>query len=170
MTKFKYILIFLIFLFSSTSNVLAENKIAYLDIDYILANTNAGKELLKKLKNNEKKKNDSFSTQEQKLKDEENKIIASKSIITEDQLKINISEFQKKLQKYKELKLKEINKLKKTRNDEVINLLNLINPIIEDYMSKNSITIVIDKKNVYIANKDSDITNNLIEIINKKIK
>ena len=46
----------------------------------------------------------------------------------------------------------------------------MINPIIEDYMSKNSITIVIDKKNVYIANKDSDITNNLIEIINKKIK
>jgi len=170
MTKFKYILFFLFFLFFNTSNVLAENKIAYLDIDYILANINAGKELLKKLKTNEEEKNNNFKTQEQKLKDEENKIIASKSIITEDQLNLNISEFQKKLQKYKKLKLEEVNKLKKIRSDEIINLLNLINPIIEGYMSENSITIVIDKKNIYIANKNSDITNNLIEIINKKIK
>ena len=37
-------------------------------------------------------------------------------------------------------------------------------------MSSNSIGIIIDKKNIYIANKKYDITNNLIELINKKIK
>ena len=58
----------------------------------------------------------------------------------------------------------------KRRNDQIINLLNSINPIIQEYMNDNSISMVIDKKNVYIANKKLDITNNLIELINKKIK
>ena len=165
----KIILIILIYFFFSIK-VFAENKIAYLDIDYILTNINVGKTLFQNLKNNEEDKNKKFKSEELKLKEEENKILASKSIITDDQLKKNISDFQKKLKNYKKIKSEEINKLKKERNDEIINLLNLINPIIEDYASQNSISIIIDKKNIYLANKKFDITNNLIEIINKKIK
>jgi Skp family chaperone for outer membrane proteins len=37
-------------------------------------------------------------------------------------------------------------------------------------MSDNSIYMLIDKKNVFIANKEYDITNNLIELIDNKIK
>ena len=151
-------------------NVLPDNKIAYFDIDFILSNTNVGKNVLQKLQSNESKKNQEFKAKEQILKEEENKILASSNIINEDQLKINISEFQKKLQNYKKLKSDQIAKLKKKRNDEIINILNLVNPIIEDYMEKNSISIIIDKKNIYIANKNYDITDNLIEIINERIK
>ena len=78
--------------------------------------------------------------------------------------------FKKKLQNYKRLKSDETTKLKKKRNDEIVNILNLVNTIIEEYMAKNSISIIIDKKNIYIANKSYDITNNLIEIINERIK
>ena len=60
--------------------------------------------------------------------------------------------------------------LKIKRNRNIINFLNLINPIIEKYMSDNSIYMLIDKKNVFIASKDYDITNNLIELINNQIK
>ena len=48
--------------------------------------------------------------------------------------------------------------------------MNLINPIIEKYMSDNSIYMIIDKKNVFIASKDYDITNNLIKLIDNQIK
>jgi len=37
-------------------------------------------------------------------------------------------------------------------------------------MSDNSIYMLIDKKNVFIANKEYDITNNLIELIDNQIK
>lgn len=36
-------------------------------------------------------------------------------------------------------------------------------------MSDNSISIIIDKKNIFIADKNYDITENLIELINKNI-
>ena len=37
-------------------------------------------------------------------------------------------------------------------------------------MDKNSIDIVIDKKNIFIAKTDKDITKDILEIINKEIK
>ena len=37
-------------------------------------------------------------------------------------------------------------------------------------MAENSIYIIMDKKNIFIANKDYDITNNLIELIDNQIK
>ena len=37
-------------------------------------------------------------------------------------------------------------------------------------MSDNSIYILLDKKNVFIASSEYDITNNLIELIDNQIK
>ena len=139
-------------------------------MDLVLSNTNIGKKVFEKLSINENKKKEEFSNKEKKLKDEENKILASRNIISEEQLNINIKEFQNTLRNYRNLKSEELKKLNKIRSDEMIILLNKINPIIKDYMQKNSISIIFDKKNIYIADKNYDISNNLIEIINKKIK
>ena len=166
--KIKFFTILFVYI-SICSSVFAENKIAYLYLDFILLNTNIGKITLEKLEMIEKKKNTELKNQEKKLKEEENKILASRAIITEEQLKKNISEFQKKLQNYSKDKSEQIKRLKKNRNTEIINLLNLINPIIKTYMEDNSISIIIDKKNIYIGNTAYDITNNLIEIINNKL-
>ena len=77
---------------------------------------------------------------------------------------------QNKFQKYKENKFNEIESLKKKRNRNISNFFNLINPLIEKYMAENSIYMLIDKKNVFIASKDYDITDNLIELIDNQIK
>ena len=60
--------------------------------------------------------------------------------------------------------------LKTKRNRNIINFLNSINPIIEKYMADNSIYMLIDKKNVFIASKNYDITKKLIELIDNQIK
>ena len=75
-----------------------------------------------------------------------------------------------KFQKYRAEKIIEIDELKTKRNKNIATFLSLINPIIERYMTDNSIYMLIDKKNVFIANKDYDITNNLIELIDNQIK
>ena len=73
-------------------------------------------------------------------------------------------------QEYRKSKNKEIENLKIKRNRNIVKFLNLINPIIEKYMSDNSIYMIIDKKNVFIARKNYDITNKLIELIDNQIK
>ena len=164
------IILKIIFLFFLSSNVFAENKVGYVDLEFILSNTNAGKILFEKLELDETKKIKELKLKEENLKNEENKILASKNIISEDTLRVNIDNFKKKLQNYKSIKKTELDNLKKIRNDEILKFLNEINPIIKQYMTDNQISIIIDKKNIYIADKKFDFTNNLIELINKKIK
>ena len=79
-------------------------------------------------------------------------------------------ELQINFKKYNKNKKIEIENLKKKRNENIINFINLINPIIEKYMTDSSIYMLIDKKNVFIANNDYDITKKLIELIDNHIK
>ena len=170
MSKIKKIIILLIFLFGLPTNIFAENKVAYLDLDFILSNTNVGKLLFEEIQKLESSKIKELNNQEQILKDEENQIIASKNIISKDEMNKNINKFQIKLKKYKNFKQNEINLNKKKRNEDILNLLKSINPVIEKYMKENSISILIDKKNIFIADKNYDITKNLIDLINNNLK
>ena len=170
MLKLKKSITIIIFFIVIPTNIFAENKIAYLDIDFILSNTNIGKSLFKKIQKFESDKINELNDKEKILKDEENKILASKNIISKDELNKNINEFQIKLKNYKNLRLDEINLLKKKRNEDILNLLKSINPLIEKYMNENSISIIIDKKNIFIADKNFDISKNLIDLINTNLK
>ena len=170
MKKFLTILLYFSFLFIPNYSVYADAKIMYVDLDFILSNSNPGKKLFEDLKNKENLKIIELKEKEKELKNEENKILGSKNLISEDQLKINIENFQKKLTDYKNYNKNEIDKLQEKRNEEVKNLLNTINSIIEIYMDENSISMLIDKKNIYIAHKKYDITEPLIELINKNFK
>ena len=71
---------------------------------------------------------------------------------------------------FEELKKKTIKDLNIKRNEELNNFLKLINPIVQEYMQKNSIDIIIDKKNIFMAKSKNDITEDILEIINLKIK
>ena len=161
----------IIFFLSLTVNILkAADKVSYIDIDYVLTNTIAGKELLNILKKEEELKINKFKLNDDNFKNEEKKLLGKKNLITKEELNKELKLLQVNFLKYSEKKNKEIDELKIKRNTNIINFLNVINPIIEKYMADNSFYMLIDKKNVFIANKDYDITNNLIELINNQIK
>ena len=170
MKLFKNFFVITVIILLSLNNLKADEKIAYLDIEFILSNTLAGKSLLENLKKAEDAKINEFKDNDTKFKNNEKKILAKKNIISNEEIKKEINALQIEFQKYKEDKTKEIKILEKKRNSNIINFLNLINPIIEKYMSDNSIYILLDKKNVFIANKDYDITKKLIELIDNQIK
>ena len=170
MNLFKKIFFILFFLFLSVSSLKAEDKVSYIDIDYLLTNTLAGKELLNKLKKEEELKIKKFKTNDQNFKNEEDKILSKKNLISKDEINKELKLLQIKFQKYNKEKKDEVDQLKIRRNNNILNFLNLINPIIEKYMDDNSIYMLIDKKNVFIASTEYDITNNLIDLIDNQIK
>ena len=170
MKTFKKLLLLIFFLVLSINQLKALEKVSYIDIDYILANTLAGKSLLSKLKKEEESKINKFKSSEDDFRNKENKILAKKNLISKEKISKELKLLQIKFQEYRKNKIKEVDQLKDKRNRNIIHFMNLINPIIEKYMSDNSIYMLIDKKNVFIASKDYDITNNLIELINNQIK
>ena len=166
----KNFLLSLVCLIFLTTNLSAENKVAYIDLDKILVNTDSGKSLFKQLDNLEKIKLQSLQNEEKKLKEEENKILSTKNLLTQDEYIKNVNTFKKKIPIYQKKKKDIINNLQKKRNTEVMRFLKMTNPLIESIMEKNSIDILIEKKNIFIAKSNTDITNVVIDEINKNIK
>jgi outer membrane protein len=164
------ILLSLIFLSLFSTNLFAQNKVAYINVDLILTESLPAKSMLSQLKLIEKTKIEKINNDEIELKNEEKKILASKNIISNDEYNKNVNNFQKKVDLHIKLKDENIKNLKQNRNKEILRFLNLINPIIENIMEENSIGILIEKKNVFIAKSNYDITNIVIEQVNKNIK
>jgi Skp family chaperone for outer membrane proteins len=165
----KFFLIFFhIILFSSTS--FANVKIAYIDIDLILSESEPSKKLFSQLKIIEDKKINELKNNEINLKEEEKKISKTKNIISKEEFNKNVTTFKNKVENYQKSKNKVIEDIKQTRNKEIIRFFKLINPIIEKIMDENSIEILIEKKNIFMAKSDNDITKIVIENVNKNIK
>jgi Skp family chaperone for outer membrane proteins len=139
-------------------------------MDYILMNTIAGKSLLENFNKQEKLKVDKFKISDEDYKNKEKKILAKKNLVTKDEINKELRSLQVEFQNYRKNKIKEIDELKAKRNRNILNFIKLINPIIKKYMSDNSIAILLDKKNIFIASKDYDITQNLVTLINNDIK
>jgi len=170
MRMFKNIFLILFFLSITINNLKAQEKVSYIDIDYILASSVAGKSLLNKLKENEEIKINIFKSKDEDFKQKESKILAKKNLISVEEINKELKSLQIEFNQYRKDKNKQVEELKKIRKKNIVDFLTLLNPIIEKYMSDNSIYMLIDKKNVFIAKKDYDITNDLIEIINNQIK
>ena len=170
MRMFKNIFLILFFLSITINNLKAQEKVSYIDIDYILASSVAGKSLLNKLKENEEIKINIFKSKDEDFKQKESKILAKKNLISVEEINKELKSLQVEFNQYRKDKNKQVEELKTIRKRNIVDFLTLLNPIIEKYMSDNSIYMLIDKKNVFIAKKDYDITNDLIEIINNQIK
>jgi len=170
MLYLKKILLSLICLVYLTSNLLAENKVAYIDLDKILVSTDSGKTLFKQLNNLEKLELENLKNEEKAFKEEENKILSTKNLLTQDEYTKKVNVFKKKVSVYQNKKKAIIDGLQKKRNTEVVRFLKMTNPLIESIMESNSIDILIEKKNIFIAKSNTDITNVVIDKINKNIK
>ncbi len=168
--KFKKIVFLILFFNLYFINVNAENKIVFLDIDYVINNTLIGKKILNDLNQINENNVKILKKKEIELKDIESNITSKKNLISEKEYNNEILTLSKKIQVFKEEKNKMINDFNKKKDSEFINLLNKINPLIKKFMSDNEIDVVLDKKNIIIGSANSDITEDLIDLINKNLK
>ena len=74
-----------------------------------------------------------------------------------------------KFKKYQDVKAKKVKEFENIKNDELNNYFKKITPLIENFMETKSIKIILDKKNVFIANKNYDITKELTEFLDTNL-
>ncbi len=164
MKKFFFSLI-LLFNFST---VFAQDNVYFLDLDYMLNNSNLGKIVVEKIKKINSENIDELREKENELKKLESDISTKKNIISEDELNKMVKDLKKKVNLYKSIKNEKVKNINKVRNNELKMFFEKITPYIEEFMQKNSITIILDKKNIFIADKNYDITQKLVDFLNTK--
>jgi len=146
------------------------SQVVYIDINKVLNESIAGKQAIKSLENEIKSKNKNFNDEEKKLLTEEENIIAKKNILSENDYKNEVVKLRKKINDYNIGKNKELKKLNEKKKSLQNKFMEKINPIIADYASNNNISIVIRKEYMIIGKTELDISNNILKIVNQKIK
>ena len=169
MKSYKYFFI-LIFYISFTSFCISAEKTVFLDIDFVLNNSNYGKSIYSKLDELNKKNFDNLVKMEKELEKKKKSIDISKNISTKENLDQQIGLFNQDVKNFRSEKNKILKNFELKKKNEIDNFLVKVNPIVQDYMKANSISIVLPKNQIFMGNVEMDITNDIMELVNKIVK
>jgi len=159
-------ILFLIFTFSYAE----DQKIVYLNIDKIMKQSIAGKSIKKQLENVYNKDLNKFKKNDEILKNKEKKIIAQKNILSQEDFQNEISSLRLEIIKFQKEQVKARDDINKLRIEATNKLILKLSPLLEDYAKKNSISLILQKKNIVMGKKEIEITDEILEIANNKIK
>ena len=146
----------------------ANSNIVYVDIDFLIKNSNIGKASLDKLETINKKNIKKLTDREVELKKNESDLKNKQNIISKDQFNEEVNLLKEKIKLYNSEKDKMVNDFNKIKVEEINILMNKFNSVIQAFMNQNSIDVVLDKKNIFIGKVSSDITKIILDEINIK--
>jgi len=164
---FKSSFFLLLLLFSNF--VKAEQKIVYVDIDFIMNNSLAGKSITQQLNVINKSNLKAFNKSEESFKSEETKLLSQKNVLDETEFKKKIIFFREKLSTYNVKKKATINEFKKKRTNAQNTLTNYLTTILSNYSEENSIAMIILKQNILLGKNELNITDNILKLLDNKI-
>ena len=119
----KRLLTILIVLFVLTPSSFSQDQIVYLDLDYVVVSTKAGKSILKELENSKNIALSKFEKKGKELKKIEEEINKQKNIISEDELRKKLIEFRKEVSTYQKNRQTVINDFNQKKNQNLISFL-----------------------------------------------
>tara|TARA_A100001011_G_scaffold399287_1_gene507241 strand:+ start:1029 stop:1553 length:525 start_codon:yes stop_codon:yes gene_type:complete len=162
---------FVIIFFSFYSNIASSNeKIVYINMSQILNKSIAGNFIINEIEKIHKANIVEFKKIEKNLQDIEKNILAQKNILSDDEYKKKITSLKTQINNYNSKKNKKINELKQKRINAQNELLSNLQLILTKYSTDNNISYILNKKNVVVAKKSLDITKDIIDLLNQKLK
>ena len=165
----RFFVIILITIYTSTAK--SENLlVVYIDMDKVMNETIAGKSIVEQLEKIHNTNIAEFKKIEGKLKNEETAILSKKNILSNEEYIKQINLLKKKINDYNEKRKQKIDLAAKKKSKGTLKLLKELNPILADYSTNNNISIIMRKKDLVIARSNLDITIEIIDLVNSKVK
>jgi outer membrane protein len=163
-------IIFFVFLILNFYNSSFAEEIYFIDMNKLLNQSKAGKEaqdfLKEKIITGDKK----LKNEGELLKKEEIDLIAKKKTLSADEYKKTLNQLREKNIKFQRKRGNLTKAITTQRAEARNNLLKAIDSILTKYMLENNIQIIIYRKYIVMANSKLDLTDKILEILNKKLK
>ena len=165
----KKIILFIIIFF--TSNIVnASTNVAYLDVQFIIDNSNLGKFYRSEIEKLQNKNNSAIILKENEIKKKEEEFKNKKNLLNQEEIKKKIDEINSMVKQYQIFRNDLNKKLTKEKKKFSKEILLILNPLLTKYVESKNINLVIEKKNVLVGVKSLDITKNILVIFNEKTK
>jgi len=169
--KFFFATIFFVFSLIGTLN--ANENIRFININYIVNNSEAGKSLNEIIEKKSKKIVLELDDLSKKIENKKEKIISQKNILKKEEYEKLVKIYEDEVKKYNNIRKKkndDINKFKINSKNKIVQKLN---PIIKSFLEKESIQILLQKEKIIFGDDKLDITKEILKIFNnnhKKLK
>ena len=169
--RFFFKVCFYLILFINFYNISnAEQSVKFVNIDLLVNNTKIGNQMLDKISSLDQKNIEKLKSFEKQIKDKRDEIKLKKNVISEVEFEKEVTNLNKKILDFNNQKKNMVEELTNIKNKELNLFFENIKPVVQNYMSENSIDMIVNSKNIFMGNNKSDITNDLIEIININFK
>jgi outer membrane protein len=136
----------------------------------IMLQSKAGKSITVELEKLHKNNITTFKQKEEELKNKETSIVSQKNVLSNEEFEKKINSLRKEANEYRIQRRDLINSLTEKRVEAQNKLIKTLNPILADYSKKNSISMIIQKKNIIIGKSELEITDDILEILDKSLK
>jgi len=166
----KIIWITLVLILSFFQNVHSSEKIAVIDIDKIINESEFGKKSFKKIDDDFEKEKKRLFKVEKNLVEKEKEILKQKNILSEEELNKKISNLKKEINDFQKKRVSVNEKFNKMKLDKTNHMVKNLNEILSKFSDENNISLVIQKKYMVIAKSGLDITETILDIFNKEVK
>ena len=161
---------FYIFIIFYSSISYSQSLIVFLDMDKIMLQSKAGKSITIQLEKLHKNNITTFKQKEEELKKKETSIVSQKNVLSNEEFEKKINLLRKEANEYRIKRRDLINSLTEKRVEAQNKLIKTLNPILADYSKKNSISMIIQKKNIIIGKSELEITDDILEILDQSLK
>ena len=162
-------ILFSIVLLINLINESYSNEIYFIDLEQILNLSNSGKLVIEELKKRNNENLEILKVKEKEIKNEEEEVNKIKNLANQDEINNKMKDLKIKISQYNELRNKMFNDFNTLKEKKFKSFFNSVNPLIQNFMLENDISILIEKKNIFIGSEKNDVTNTVIEIINSKL-
>ena len=166
--KFFFAKIFILVFFVSASN--ANENIRFININYIVKNSEAGKALNKIIEDKSKKINSELNDLSKKIEEKKNKIISQKNILKKEEYAKLVKSYEDEVKKFNNIRIKKNDDFNKYRMNSQKKIIEALNPLITAFLKKESVQILLQKEQIIFGDKELDITEEILKIFNDKHK
>ena len=166
----KNLILVISFLLLVTNKSLAQEKVVFIDINFIFKHSNVGKELNDQILKKDNQINLEIKKFKNDIEVEKNEILSQKNVISVDEYNKKINNLEIKIKEINNLISKKKSELEVFKNKVETSFSKELNSIIEVYSTENSIDMIFDKSNLLMARKDLNITQKIINLFNENVK
>ena len=166
--KFFLAKIFILVFFIGFSN--ANENIRFININYIVNNSEAGKALEEIIENKSKQITSELNNLGKKIENKKDKIVSQKNILKKEEYEKLVRTYENEVKKFNNIRLKKNEDFNKFRINSQKKIIEALNPLITAFLKKESVQILLQKEQIIFGDKELDITEEILKIFNNKHK
>ena len=168
MNYLRIILIVFLFIGPSLSN---ENiPVKYIDLNFIINESNIGKKIKQKILSEGEKLKSEHKKLENKLENKKEEILSKKNILSQEDFNKEVGNHQKNVENYRVKQKQDLDKLGKKNLNMSKSFMTKVDEIIMNYSKENSIDLLLKREALIVSNSKLDITKAILAEVNNKIK